>query len=85
MTPTTLNLLSDSITRSVGYGRMVRSRTMPTFAPRSAHVTNRVTRRHRVTALQEEHDVGAVGHEFLDPRVVATAEDAAQTGRARLR
>src|SRR5262245_46995127 len=39
------------------------------------HVANRVARGHRMTALNEEHDVGAVGHELFDPSVVATTED----------
>src|SRR3984893_1691714 len=40
-----------------------------------AHVLNRKTRSHSVTALQEKYDVGAVGHELFNPRVVAAAKD----------
>ena len=71
MTPTTLNLLRTSFTRSVGYGRMVRNRTRPTFRPCIAHMLNRETRRHGVAALHEKHDVGAIGHELFDPRIVS--------------
>src|ERR1700676_832905 len=40
-----------------------------------AHMLNRVARRHRVPALYEKDDVGAIGHELFNPRVVASTED----------
>src|SRR5580692_13026027 len=40
-----------------------------------AHMLNRKTRSHPVTALQEKYDVSAVRHELFDPGVVAAAKD----------
>src|SRR6266568_1721127 len=40
-----------------------------------AQVSNGVPRRHRVTALHEKDDVGALGHELFNPRVVSSPED----------
>src|SRR5215469_6887517 len=40
-----------------------------------AQVLNRETRGHRMPALDEEYDIGAVGHELFHPRIVAPAED----------
>jgi hypothetical protein len=75
ITPTTLNLLSDFL---YAIGRVGPDRPQPDHAdlqPLIAHVLNRETRRHRMRALQEKDDVGTIGHELFEPRVVAPAED----------
>ncbi len=41
-----------------------------------AHVLDRVTRCHRMAALQEKDDVGSFGHELFDPRIVPPPENA---------